>query len=424
MCRRYPAVGVRPLFEPAQLPGSRETPVATKAEPRQRLAGLDGPRGMSCLGVITLHVAVFFTPAFLAATHVDFVGQLLTLFFVLSCFLLYLPYVKRLSEGGSMPDTLTYFRHRIFRIFPAYLVIFLIANFALRAVYVENPLKAGWGHTDHGTGMMTDPISLLANLTLTHSLFPATFQTGISPSWSLTTEWGFYLFLPLIGIALFAWARKRAEPWKAAVWPPLILCVVGITTNTTVAVLQAKYYPHAILEAYWGPNWIAVLSRSFLGISDNFAFGMLAAVIFVALARGKWKSMTTFRLQLIFATVAGFALVCSMVLFVLNPRYVATAFALASGAFIVLIVAPIARGEHSTIASVTDWRPLRYLGTISLSAYLWHFPVLVILTRLKPPIPDNLWGFLIALVIVTGATVACASLTYRFVELPAMKRRG
>jgi peptidoglycan/LPS O-acetylase OafA/YrhL len=417
-------VGVRPLFEPARLPGSSETPVATKAEPRQRLAGLDGPRGMSCLGVITLHVAVFFTPAFLAATHVDFVGQLLTLFFVLSGFLLYLPYVKRLSEGGSMPDTLTYFRHRIFRIFPAYLAIFLIANFVLRAVYVENPLTAGWGHTDHGTGMMTDPIKLLANLTLTHSLFPATFQTGISPSWSLTTEWGFYLLLPVIGITLFAWARKRAEPWKAAVWPPLILCVVGIATNTIVAVLQAKYYPHAILEAYWGPNWIAVLSRSFLGIADNFAFGMLAAVIFVALARGKLKSMKTFRLQLIFATVASIGLACSMVLFVLNPRYVATAFALASGAFILVIVAPIARGEHSTVASITDWRPLRYVGTVSLSAYLWHFPVLVVLARLKLPIPDNLWGFLIALVVVTGATVACSALTYRFVELPAMKRRG
>lgn len=379
---------------------------------------------MSCLGVITLHVAVFFTPAFLAATHIDFVGQLLTLFFVLSGFLLYLPYVKRLSEGGSMPDTASYLRHRVFRIFPAYLVIFLIANFLLRAVYTENPLTAGWGHTDHGTGMMTDPVKLLANLTLTHSLFPTTFQTGISPTWSLTTEWGFYLLLPVIGFALFAWARKRPDRWTVAVWPPLMLLLVGIATNTTVAVLQAKYYPQAILEAYWGPNWLAVLSRSFFGIADNFAFGMFAAVIFVALARGKFSSVTTFRLQLLFATMAVFGLGTSVALFVLSPQYVATAFALASGAFIMLIVAPIARGEHSKVATVTDWRPLRYLGTVSLSAYIWHFPVLVVVARFEPPIPDNLWGFLLALFIVTGATVACSALTYRFVELPAMKRRG
>jgi peptidoglycan/LPS O-acetylase OafA/YrhL len=374
--------------------------------------------------VIMVHVSLQFAPSVLAVTHIDFLGQALTFFFALSGFLLYLPYVKRLSTHGSMPKTSAYLRHRVLRVFPAYLVIFLIVNFVLRAGFVQNPITVGWGNGDRGTGMITDPVKLLANLTLTQTLFPATLQTGINPSWSLTTEWGFYLVLPIIGLALFAFGKMRTRPLRAAAWPPLVLLIIGVTTNTIVGALQAKYYPHAVLESYWGPNWVAVLSRSFLGLADIFAFGMIAAVIYVAMTNGKWKSVPTLRLQWILAAVMTVGLVASMVLFVLDPRYVATAFAFASAAFILLIIGPIARGEHSAIASITDWRPVRYLGMISLSIYLWHFPVLILVERLRLPIPDNPAGLIMAFVLVSGVTVAFASVSYRFVEKPALAHSG
>jgi peptidoglycan/LPS O-acetylase OafA/YrhL len=389
----------------------------------QRLAGLEGPRGVGCLCVIAVHVAVHFTPNVLAATRIDFLGQALTFFFALSGFLLYLPYVKSLARRRAMPNTGEYLRHRVLRVFPAYLVIFLLANFVFRAVYVSNPFKVSWHGGDAGTGMITDPVKLLAHLTLTQSLFPSTLQTGINPAWSLTTEWGFYLVLPVIGLALYRFARDSTAPYRAALWPPLVLLAIGVTTNVVLGCLQTRYYPRNILEGYWGDNWTAVLSRSFLALSDTFAFGMMAAVVFLALGDSRFRAVSTRRIQVIAAAAMTVGLVGSMALFVLNPRYLATVFAFASGCLILLIVAPIARNQESVIARMTDWAPMRLLGSMSLSVYLWHYPVLIVVDRVGFRVPDSFWGLLAGFLVVTAGTVVMGAITYRWVELPAIRYR-
>ena len=373
--------------------------------------------------MIVVHVAVHFTPNVLAATRIDFLGLALTFFFALSGFLLYLPYVKSLGQGRPMPDTREYLRHRVLRVFPAYLVIFLVSNFVFRAVYVQNPFAVSWHGGDAGTGMITDPLKLLAHLTLTQSLFPATLQTGINPAWSLTTEWGFYLVLPVIGLALYRFGRTSTARYRAALWPPLVLLVGGVVTNLVLRYLQQTYYPRNILEGYWGANWTAVLSRSFLAISDSFAFGMFAAVAFLALRAGALASVPNRRIQIAAASAMTLGVLASMVLFVTAPRFMTTVFAFASGCFILLIVAPIARNDESTIAKITDWTPLRWLGTRSLSIYLWHYPVLILVERTGLDLPDNFWGLLVGFVVVTGGTVLLGALTYRWVELPAMSYR-
>ena len=200
----------------------------------RRLAGLEGPRGVGFLSVVLVHVAVHFSPGVLAATRIDFLGQALTFFFALSGFLLYMPYVRALGQGREMPKVTDYLRHRLLRIFPAYLAIFLFANFVLRAVYVENPLNVGWANSSEATGVITRPLELIANLTLTQTLFPGTLQTGINPSWSLTTEWGFYLAVPIIGAALFLFAKRIRRPLLACLWPVLVLILLGVVANTLV----------------------------------------------------------------------------------------------------------------------------------------------------------------------------------------------
>src|SRR5689334_18949408 len=114
------------MFEQIRLPPPSE-PVQTKAGPQQRLAGLEGPRGVGALCVLLVHLSVHVSPGFLAATRIDFLGQVLIFFFALSGFLLYLPYVQRLVSGRKRPSTTTYLKNRVLRVFPAYLVIFIIA---------------------------------------------------------------------------------------------------------------------------------------------------------------------------------------------------------------------------------------------------------------------------------------------------------
>jgi peptidoglycan/LPS O-acetylase OafA/YrhL len=404
----------------------RESPahdsVNAPAGSRPRLAGLDGVRGLACLCVILAHVMVHYTPRVLAQSHLDLLlGHSVTLFFVLSAFLLYLPYVKRLDTGGQMPSPSMYLRRRVLRVFPAYLVIFMVANFVLRAVYLQNPFTVGWSNGDQGTGMMTDPVELLANLTLTQTLFPNTLQTGINPSWTLTVEWGFYLVLPVIGLLLAARVKSGTRGLRAATVPVIALFAVGITTQTVVAVLQKTLYPDSILASYWGTNWTAVLSRSSFSFATVFAAGMGAAVMYVALSNRKLSTVSTLRLQLILACVVLLGGTGALVLFRVNPHYVETAVGLAAGAFILLIVVPIARGRRSAVASVTDWLPLRYFGVAALSAYLWHYPVLILVGRSHVHIPDSLWGTAMGFVMVAGGTAILAWATYRFVEKPAMR---
>jgi peptidoglycan/LPS O-acetylase OafA/YrhL len=60
--------------------------------------------------------------------------------------------------------------------------------------------------------------------------------------------------------------------------------------------------------------------------------------------------------------------------------------------------------------------PLRYVGDISYSLYLWHFIWLVLPTQIENPITDPTFSWLFLL----GAVI-CAVLTYHFFERPIHK---
>jgi peptidoglycan/LPS O-acetylase OafA/YrhL len=60
-----------------------------------------------------------------------------------------------------------------------------------------------------------------------------------------------------------------------------------------------------------------------------------------------------------------------------------------------------------------SWRPLRYVGDISYSLYLWHYPWLMLPLQRVHPISSP-WARVVE---VVGAT-ACAVVSYHFVENP------
>lgn len=386
------------------------------------LSGLEGPRGIACLSVLLVHVSAHYAPNIVDTIRIDFLGQGLTFFFVLSGFLLYLPYVRKLFAGSTQPSTRRYFIARVRRIFPAYLFIFLVTNFILQASYVVNPVSVGWTTSDAGTGMITNPFHLLAQLTLTQSFFPSTLQTGLNPSWSLTVELTFYLLLPLMAMGTFWLSRKTSiSTLRLALIAPAVLIVVGAVTTSVVIALQNANPQLTPLERFWGPNWIAVLSRSFLALADNFAMGMIAAVVYVAIGGGALKAWSTIRIQFALGITVLVFLATALCCFVVAPRVMATPFAIASAALVLLIITPLARGEHSSIAAVTDWRPIKYVGTISLSIYLWHYPVMLLAERADIPVPATYFGVLWSFAALCGATIAIASLTYVVIERPAMR---
>ena len=76
-------------------------PTTDLVRTRARIIGLDGARGLSCLGVAVMHVTAHFSPHTAATWKTNIVGLSLIFFYVLSGFLLFLPYVRKLTETAS-----------------------------------------------------------------------------------------------------------------------------------------------------------------------------------------------------------------------------------------------------------------------------------------------------------------------------------
>ncbi|MBO1267711.1 acyltransferase family protein [Arthrobacter cavernae] len=387
-----------------------------------RLPGLEGTRGLLALMVVLVHTAALLTPGVTEATKVGYLGNLIVFFHVLSAFFIYMPFLSALVDGKKFPSVSVYAVNRGLRVFPAYIVAFAVANFIFRSVYVTNAYETSAPRTDQGSGMITDPITILLHLTLLQNYLPSGLQTGINPSWTLTMEIAFYLVLPLLSLGCFA-LRKRTtwSPWLIALLPAAIFLVVGVACRI-IAGLSLAWLPGlSPLQAEWGANWHAVFARSLFLWSDNFAFGLAAAVLYVAFKRGLVQRLPALRLLLAAALVLG--LIASAATLLLQPRYLPTVLSAASAVAVLLLVLPNRGGNAPFAALALDIKPLKYLGDISLSIYLWHYPVLLLVTRWGTVGGDTLAGAAWNYGLVTVITVALAALSYHLVEMPAMKLR-
>jgi peptidoglycan/LPS O-acetylase OafA/YrhL len=388
-----------------------------------RIIGLDGARGLSALGVAVMHIAGNFSPHTAATSKITVLGMSLIFFYVLSGFLLFLPYVRRLTEDPSVakvPSTRNFAIHRIARIVPGYLAIFLLCNYVFHVVYVSNPALQPIG-TDKGTGMITDPWQLLANLTLMQTYFPQYVQTGLNPSWSLTLEFAFYASLPLLGYLLFA-TRKRSSmrPMRVALIAPVILIAIGFIGKALAPLVIAHVGITDPDLIQWGPNWAAVYLRSFVANADNFAFGMLAAMLMVAMEQRTVSERISRRVQLFSVIGIAVSLAASLALIAWGNLFGLSGIAIASALSILVIVAPLARGQRSGIGETLELAPFRYVGKVSLSLYLLHFPVMLMMYRYGLLAQDSVLGMVINIAAVLAVTMVVSTITYYAVEQPAM----
>ncbi|WP_284224426.1 acyltransferase family protein [Mycobacterium antarcticum] len=390
---------------------------------RARIIGLDGVRGLLCLMIVVTHVTGHYSPKTAATWQTNVFGFSLVYFFVLSGFLLSLPFIRNLVKErtvSALPNVTDYAVHRLARIMPAYILIFLFVNFVLQVAYVQNPTLQALG-TDDGTGMITDPGMLIANLTLTQSYFPAYIQTGINPSWSLSLEYAFYASLPLLFVVVFK-MRKRmnVNPLILATVVPGILLVIGLVGRAFIPLVFSHAGTSDFLLLNWGPNWAAVFTKSYLTNADNFALGMFAAIAFIAIERGEVPERLARRVRMISAiAILPMLLLCG-VLLVFARQFVTAAVAVVAALMILIIVAPLARHQKTRLATALDFKPIRFVGEISLSTYLWHYPVLLMLGRIGWMAGDTLPGMLLNIVLVLAVTLLAGSFTYYLIEKPAM----
>lgn len=358
-----------------------EPPIA----PRRRLDALDGLRGLAALGVLVLHVWMFSygdsgkPPKGL----LDFtLGELrlgVQLFFVLSGFLIFRPFVAAILDGTRRaPGLGRYAIRRAARILPGYWLA-LGASFLLLR------------HLDHP--MQVDPAQLPVFLVFAQNHFLETIKHLDPPMWTLAIEVSFYVALPLFGLLALKLARGRA-----ALTALTLLVVAGGALSTILA------YTH---------HWPETLSTSLLPHLVEFGAGMTVAVLLHARPA-------------LDRTRAGALAVLGLVLVVANSWWHATGQSSqdlrslvgdAPGiAGLALILAVLVAGPWP--ARLLSRGPAKWLGSISYGVYLIHFPVILFLRMTERWPEDSLAQELIK---VMAITIPLATFSWLCVERPAIR---
>lgn len=342
---------------------------------RNRVRGLDGIRGLSVLAVVLTHLHVYrwlTENGVLSRSVVVAIDGVagVTAFFVLSGFLITLLLVGEQRRAGVV-DIRRFFMRRVLRIVPVY-TLFLVA-----AALLFVTLKTGI----NGTAL------IYAALYITNFIPPADYSSNLGHTWSLAVEMHFYLVWPFI----FYWLRQRLG----------MLCLALVAFIVLSAVLRY------LLPALFDLN-VALFSRWTFIAGSTIAIGCLLALL---LAGGdqRWRTWLGSTGALVGGLVLWFSsLVPYLPDVVLRP--------IGMG----LLIGWLFLNQGGLVARVLEFRPLRYLGTISYGVYLYQglflatgpnkwFP--------SPQWPLPWWAGLVLLCVV-------APLSYRYLERPIQQRWG
>lgn len=317
----------------------------------ERVASLTGIRAVAALLVMGTHAA-YTTGKYPQGYWGSFYSRMeigVPIFFVLSGFLLFGPWVRALAEDRPPPSVARYAWHRVRRIMPAYVITVLVAY----VLYHYRTAGPNPGHSLTG---------LLRNLTLTqiytdNYLFSYLHQ-GLTQMSSLAVEVAFYVVLPLMAYLLLVVLCRRR-------WQPRLLLagLFGLSLITPLWLVLVH-------TTDWLPDGARLWLPSYL---IWFTGGMILAVL--ATTGQQWYA----------AICLPLALACYFVVSTplggeptTSPRELWEALAKVAfyAAIAVLIVAPLALGNRGWYARALASRPMVWLGEISYEIFLIHLVVM------------------------------------------------
>ncbi|WP_193048235.1 acyltransferase family protein [Mycolicibacterium baixiangningiae] len=358
----------------------------------ERVASLTGVRAVAALLVVLTHAA--YTTGKYGQGFAGLVYSRMEIgvpiFFVLSGFLLFGPWVRAAARGGPPPSVRRYAWHRVRRIMPAYIVTVLAAYL----VYHFRTAGPNPGHTWEG---------LFRNLTLTQiytdSYLYSFLHQGLTQMWSLAVEAAFYVVLPLMAYVLLVLLCRRA--WRPGVLLAGLAAFVAVSPLSLWLVHSVDWLPDG--ARLWLPTYLAW-----------FVGGMLLAVLQAIGVR-------------VYALVAiPLAVVCYLIASTpiagepttspaaLREALVKTGF---YAVIATLTVAPLALGDRGFYSRVMASRPMVFLGEISFEIFLIHLVTmeLVMVEILRYPIyTGSMVGLFVGTMVVT---IPLAWLLHRFTRV-------
>lgn len=364
-----------------------------------RYAELEGYRGIAALAIVVYHVyqyavtgdpGLFTDSAAGIGTLLGGLDALVNLFFVLSAFLLTLPYARSALAGQRAPSGRAFLVRRAARVVPLYLVAVLVV-WAFR-----NPVLPG------------DWADLVQHLTFTQVFDDERIFFTIGPAWSLAVEVHFYLLLAVLGhVAVRACARLSP--------PQRLRLLVGGLVLLGVASLVWKGVARWVLDRP-GDDWSV-----WFGLPaklDVFVLGMLLAV--AVATGGVALSQHT---AVVLRVLGGVALVLA---FVTRPGGASEHvwFHSATGLAFALLLASSVLGPQDRWVRLLGSAVPAFLGLVSYSLYLWHEPVLLALADLGLlPAQTSPLALPLGLLVTVPLSLLVAWLSYWVVEWPTSHLR-
>jgi peptidoglycan/LPS O-acetylase OafA/YrhL len=381
-----------PVAVPGALPWSRWFRFTAGLRGEQRyLQELEALRGLAILLVFVFHAwgmsGLQPGPApSLALAYIIQGNTGVTLFFVLSGFLLSLPWLRHaLEPGAPRPSTAHYLQARILRIAPMYYAALLFAAIALQA---PGPAARA-----------------AAFLFIGYDLFPYS-----AVWWTLVTEVQFYLALPLI---MALWLRGGAARLLLAG----LLAAWAATYTRLVVFGDPAQLSHPYL-------W----TQSLLGRLPAFGVGIASAACYLrARARPGAGMHPALGLALCLASLLALGLLLQQVAALPDPAAKRAGHLYHTGEALLWALCMLALllsrfpGKGMLVNG-----PLAAVGKLSYSLYLVHVPILFYLiypvrSRLgDAAYADSPWLLALPAAALLAA-LALSFLCYRLIELPFLQ---
>jgi peptidoglycan/LPS O-acetylase OafA/YrhL len=353
--------------------------------PNQRLAGLDGLRGLAALFVVVNHIFLRTFPGYPRDRAPFWAGWLIygrfavVVFIVLSGFSLALSPARR---GWRLGDARRFAYRRARRILPPYWAALAFS------------LAVAWLVTAPPGQGVPGPRSVIVNGLLVQNLVGAP-----SPNrsfWSMAVEAQLYVLFPLLLLAV-----RRLGPVVMVAAVTLVVASVGIVG------------PHVSgLETF--------VIQSPPDLAALFALGILSAGIVGASPRRRdcpWAWLALVAAAPVLATILlrGSVWTLDHLLWV----------DLALGPAIACLLAALATGRPARLLRLLEARPVRALGESSYSLYLIHGPIVIVVYDrvVAGGVPQGVPAFVAMVALALPLTIVAARIFAALFEAPFLRHR-
>lgn len=354
----------------------------------------DGLRAIAALSIVVTHASgltTFNQSNDLLGPYTARLNAGVAVFFVISGFLLYRPFVAARLEGTPRPSMGRFWWRRALRILPAYWVALIVLS--------------AWPGLEFGNQPIWRYALLVQNLDM------GTIPGGIGPAWSLCIEAEFYLLLPFLalGAARVFGRRMRAE-----------LAVIGLLAVASV-VARTAVYAHEP-----GSTFSYTLPGMFAWFAPGMALAVMSAHWHAAARRPAWATWLGEHAWVCW--VGAFAAL-TLATQIGLPRDLLFRYSdrtwlgehLVYGLFAALLVLPavVGDGRRGVVQSLLGSGVMAWLGLVSYGVFLYHQPLAPEFLGVQDHTPAL--PFLTYTAVLAALGIAYGAASYYLVERPVLR---